>query len=82
MGRGAATRSPHGRRSRRVQVLHTHGFSRVAGRTGGSHMASYVAGVAAVFLDVLTPLAKTGVRTYKRVEAAVAHQCRGGCRRW
>jgi hypothetical protein len=35
-----------------------------------------------VFLDVLTPLAKTGVRTYKRAEAAVAHRCRGGCRRW
>jgi hypothetical protein len=82
LGRGAAARLPHGRWSRRVQVRYTHGFSRVAGHTGGSHMASYVAGAAAVFLDFLTPLAKTGVRTYKRTGAAVAHQCRGGCRRW
>jgi hypothetical protein len=82
LGRGTAARSPHGRRSRRVQVRHTHGFSRVVGRTGGSHMASDVAEVAAVFLYVLTPLAKTGVGTYKRAEAAVAHRCRGGCRRW
>jgi hypothetical protein len=82
LGRGAAAHSPHGRWSRRVQVRHTHGLSRVAGRTGGPHMASYVAGAATVFSDVLTPLAKTGVRTYKHAEAAVAHQCRGGCRRW
>jgi hypothetical protein len=45
-------------------------------------MASYVEGAAAVFLDVLTPLAKTGVRTYKHAEAAIAHRYRGGCRRW
>ena len=45
-------------------------------------MVSYVVEAAAVFLDVLTPLVKTGVRTYKRAEAAVAHLCRGGCRRW
>jgi hypothetical protein len=57
-------------------------FSRIAGRTGGPYMASYVAGAVAVFLDVLTPLAKTGTRTYKRVEATVAHRCRGGCHRW
>jgi hypothetical protein len=57
-------------------------LSRVAGRTGGSHMASYVAEAVAVFLDVLTPLAKMGVRTYKCAEATVAHRCRGGCRRW
>jgi hypothetical protein len=37
-------------------------------------MASYVAGAAAVFSDVLTPLAKTGVRTYKCAEVAVAHR--------
>jgi hypothetical protein len=82
LGRGVAARSPHGRWSRRVQVRHTHGFSRTAGCTGGSYMASYVAGAVAVFLDVLTPLARTRVRTYKRTEAAVAHRCRGGCRRW
>jgi hypothetical protein len=81
LGRGVAAHSPHGRRSRRVQVGHTHGFSRATGHTGGSYMASYVAGAAAVFLDVLTPLAKTGARTFKRAEAAVAHRCRGGCRR-
>jgi hypothetical protein len=34
-----------------------------------------------MFLDVLTPLAKMGARTFKRAEAAVAHRCRGGCRR-
>jgi hypothetical protein len=79
LGQGVAARSPHGRRSRRVQVGHTHGFSHAAGRTGGSYMASYVAGAAAVFLDVLTPLAKTGARTFKRTEAVVAHWCRGGC---
>jgi hypothetical protein len=45
-------------------------------------MASDVAEAVAVFLDVLTPLAKTGVRTYKRAEAALPHRCRGGCRRW
>jgi hypothetical protein len=78
LGRGAAAHSPHGRWSHRVQACHTHGFSRVAGRTGGSHMVSYVVGAAAVFSDVLTPLAKTGVRTYKRAEAAVAH--RAACR--
>jgi hypothetical protein len=43
-------------------------------------MASYVAGTADVFLDVLTLLAKTGARTFKLAEAAVAHRCRGGCR--
>jgi hypothetical protein len=82
LGRGVAARSLHGRRSRRVQVRHTHDFSRIAGHTGGSYMASYIAGAVAVFLDVLTPLSKTGARTYKRAEAAVAHRCRGGCRRW
>jgi hypothetical protein len=80
LGQGMAARSPRGRWSSRVQVGHTHGFSRAAGRTGGSYMASYVAGAAAVFLDVLTPLAKTGARTFKRAEAAIAHQCWGGCR--
>jgi hypothetical protein len=79
LGRGAAAHSPHWRWSHRVQVCHTHGFSRVAGHTGGSHMASYVAGAAVVFSNVLTPLAKTGVRTYKHAEAAVAH--RAACRR-
>jgi hypothetical protein len=82
LGRGAAARSLHGRRSRHVQVRHTHGFYHIVGRTGGSHMASDVAEAATVFLDVLTPLAKTGVRTYRRAEAAVADRYRGGCRRW
>jgi hypothetical protein len=81
LGRGVAARSPHGRRSRRVQVGHTQGFSRAADHTGGSYMASYVTGAAVVFLDVLTPLAKTGARTFKRAEAAVTHRCRGGLRR-
>jgi hypothetical protein len=60
--------------ARATPVGHTYGFSRATDRTGGSYMASYVAGVAAVFLDVLTPLAKTGARTFKRAEAAVAQQ--------
>jgi hypothetical protein len=80
LGWGVAARSPYGRRSHRVQVGHTYGFSRTADRTGGSYMVSYVAGAATVFLDVLTPLAKTGARTFKRAEAAIAHRCRGGCR--
>jgi hypothetical protein len=72
LGRGVAARSPHRRRSRRVQVGHTYGFSRAASHTGGSYMASYVAGAATVFLDVLTPLGKTGARTFKRAEATIA----------
>jgi hypothetical protein len=82
LGRGMAARSPHGRQSRRVQVRHTHGFSHAPGRTRGSYMASYVAGAAAAFFDVLTPLAKTGARTFKCVEVAVTHRCGGGCRCW
>jgi hypothetical protein len=55
LGRGVVVRSPHGRRSRRAQVRHTHGFSCAVGRTEGSQMASCVVGAAAAFLDVLTP---------------------------
>jgi hypothetical protein len=35
LGRGVAVRPPHGRWSRRAQVGHTHGFSRVADLPGG-----------------------------------------------
>jgi hypothetical protein len=44
LGRGVAVRPPHGRRSRRAQVGHTHGFSCVASRTGGSYKTSYAVG--------------------------------------
>jgi hypothetical protein len=65
LGRGVAVRPPHGRRSRRAQVGHTHGFSHIAGRTGGSYKTSYAVGAAAAFLDglVLTPAVRTGART-------------------
>jgi hypothetical protein len=36
-GWGVAARPPHGRRSRRAQVCHIHGFSRAGSRTGGGH---------------------------------------------
>jgi hypothetical protein len=59
-----AVRPPHGRRSRRVQVGHTYGFSHVAGRTRGSYKTSYAVGAAAAFLDglVLTPRVRTSSR--------------------
>jgi hypothetical protein len=62
-------RPPHGRRLRRAQVGHIHGFSHAAGRTGGSHKTSYATGAAAAFLDglVLTPAVRTGARTSSRV---------------
>jgi hypothetical protein len=65
LGRGVAVRPLHGRRSRRARVDHTHGFSRVAGRTGGSYKTSYTVGAEAAFLDglVLTPIVRTGART-------------------
>jgi hypothetical protein len=65
LGRGVSVRPPHGRRSRRPQVGHIHGFSRAAGRTGGS----YAAATAVAFLDglVLTPAVRTGARTSLRV---------------
>jgi hypothetical protein len=68
-GQGMAVRPPHGRRSRRAQVRHIHGFYRAAGRTGGSYKMSYAAGAAAAFLDglVLTPVVRTGARTSSRV---------------
>jgi hypothetical protein len=64
-----AVRPPHGRRLRRAQVGHIHGFSRAAGRPGGLYKASYAAGAAAAFLDglVLTPAARTGARTSSHV---------------
>jgi hypothetical protein len=64
-GRGVAVRPPHGRRSRRAQVGHVHGPSRVAGHTGGSYKTSYSAGAVSAFLDglVLAPVARTGART-------------------
>jgi hypothetical protein len=68
-GRGMAIRPPHEQRSRRARVHHIHGFSRAAGRTGGSYKTSCVAGAATSFLDglVLTPLVRTGARTSSRV---------------
>jgi hypothetical protein len=68
LGRGVAVRPPHGRWSRRAQVGHTHGFTRVAGRTGGSYKTSYAMGAAVAFLDglVLTPTVRTGARTSSR----------------
>jgi hypothetical protein len=65
LGLGVFVRPPHGRWSRRAQVGHTHGFSRVAGRTGGSYKTSYAVGAATTFLDglVLTPTVRTGART-------------------
>jgi hypothetical protein len=69
LGRSVAVRPPHGRQLRRAQVGHIHGFSRAAGRTGGSYKMSYAAGAAAAFLDglVLTPAVRTGARTSSRV---------------
>jgi hypothetical protein len=68
LGWGVAVRPPHGRRSRRAQVGHTHGFSRASDRTGGSYKTSYAVGAAAAFLDglVLTPAVRTGTRTSSR----------------
>jgi hypothetical protein len=68
LGRGVAIRPPHGRRSRRAQVDHIHGFSCAAGRTGGSYKTLYATGVASAFLDgfVLTPAVRTGARTSSR----------------
>jgi hypothetical protein len=60
--RGVAVCLLHGRWSRRAQVCHIRGVSRVAGRTvptpsGGLYKMSYTVEVAAAFLDglVLTP---------------------------
>jgi hypothetical protein len=68
LGRGIVVHPPHGRRSRRAQVGHIHGFSRAAGRTGGSYKMSYAAGAASAFLDglVLTPVVRTGATTSSR----------------
>jgi hypothetical protein len=68
LGRGVAVHPPLGQRSRRAQVGHTHGFTRVASRTGGSYKTSYAVGAAATFLDglVLTPAVRTGARTSSR----------------
>jgi hypothetical protein len=69
LGRGVAVRPPHGRRSRRARVGHTHGFSHVVGRTGWSYKTSYAVRAAATFLDglVLTPVVRTGARTSSHV---------------
>jgi hypothetical protein len=65
LGWGVYVRPPHGRRSCRGRVGHTHGFSRAADRTRGSYKTLYVAGAATAFLDglVLTPAVRTGART-------------------
>jgi hypothetical protein len=59
-GRGVVVRLPRGRRSRRAQVRHIHGFPCTAGRTGESYKTPYAAGVAAALLDglVLTPVGR------------------------
>jgi hypothetical protein len=64
-GRDVAVHPPHGRRSRRAQVGHVHGPSRATDHTGGSYKTSYAARAVSAFLDglVLTPVARTGVRT-------------------
>jgi hypothetical protein len=68
LGWGAAVRPLHGRWSRRARVGHTHGFSRAAGRTGGSYKTSYAVEAVAAFLDglVLTPVVRTGATTSLR----------------
>jgi hypothetical protein len=68
LGRGVAVRPPHGRRSRRAQVGHIHGFSRTAGHTGGSYKTSYAASAAMPFLYglVLTTAVRTGAKTSSR----------------
>jgi hypothetical protein len=56
-----------------------------AGRTGGPYKTSYAAAVAAAFLDglVLTPVGRyRSENPFVRAEAATAHRCRGGHRRW
>jgi hypothetical protein len=83
LGRGMAVHPPHGRRSRRAQVRHIHGFSRAAGRTGGSYKTLYAVGAATAFLDglVLTPQEDGSEDLFARAEAAAVHRCRGGhCR--
>jgi hypothetical protein len=54
-----------------------------AGHTGGPYKTSYAAAVA--FLDglVLTPVGRNrSENPFVRAEAAAAHRCRGGRRRW
>jgi hypothetical protein len=82
LGRGVAVRPPHGRRSRRARV-HIHGFSRVAGRTGGPYKTPYAAGAVALFLDGLdlTPWEDRSEDLFTRAEAAAVHRCEGGRRR-
>jgi hypothetical protein len=49
------------------------------------YKTSYAAAVAAAFLDglVLTPIGQNkSENPFVRAEAAAAHRCRGGCRRW
>jgi hypothetical protein len=55
----------HGRRFRRAQVGHIHGFFRAVDCTGGTYKTSYAAGAAATFLDglVLAPVMRTRART-------------------
>jgi hypothetical protein len=67
-GWGVVARPPYGRRSRRAQVRHIHGFSRAGDCTGGRYKTSYAAGAASAFLDglVLTPAVRTGARTSSR----------------
>jgi hypothetical protein len=53
--------------------------------TGGPYKTSYATAMAAVFLDglVLTPVGRNrSENPFVRAEAAAAHRCRGGRRRW
>jgi hypothetical protein len=64
LGRSVAARLPHGRRSRRARVGHTHSFFCGTSRTGRSYKTSCAAPVGAAFLDglVLTPVVRTGAK--------------------
>jgi hypothetical protein len=77
LSQGVAVRPPHGRRSRRAQDRHIHGFSCAAGHTAltpprGSYKTSYAVGVAVGFLDglVLTPWEDGSEDLFGRAEAA------------
>jgi hypothetical protein len=84
LGWDVAVRPPHGRRSRRGRIGHTHGFSRAADRTGGSYKTSYSAGAVAAFLDglVLTPAVRTGARTSSRALGRPPFASTALVRRW
>jgi hypothetical protein len=92
-GQGVAVRPPHGGRSHRARVRHTHGFSRAADRTGDRPRRRTLREWRRHSWMVLSSLrGRTGART-SCVEVAVvvgaevvaaageAAPCRGGCLR-